>query len=651
MRSLLILFLCLGIHHIFSQKMYYQDIFKGGVCVVGVSTQDAGDSVYLPLHFSNAATIKKAFLCYYYVNCKKEFPKSPFIFGLNSNPISLDYFTDRLSLVSNLINPIGNSSNYNGHISYLKDVSNYISTTMDSVLVDWTNYQTPPPDVAGCPSSIFGGPMLICLYDDPSLDEINVSLLINEQANQSNITIPLEQFNPVNTNNNIGFGIQSDRLSAAITDGYNFLLNTQSIGNVNLPDIITIGATGVMGNYFYENGTMTGLTDDLADSLFAGSDGIVILNSYGISSLNNNVLHVNYMSSPTHSHNFLIGLNFAYTSTCASFPVTTTPDTSVCKGTLLQLHATGGVQYKWEPAAGLSCSTCANPVVQTDSSQLYTVRIWNNDSCSVVRPVHISVYQPAKFSGIAITPATCGEADGQITATLSNTAYLPLSFSINNAPFQFSSTYTKQFQNLPFGPLLLTAKDGHQCTIDTLLTIPYNNTSVAQFTATPSTGATPLNVQFVNQSTNATNYAWEINATSLGSFLNSHIFDTAGTYFVQLYAWQNVPECIDSFSVQIIVFDSLVVQVPNVFTVNNDGVNDVFSLNSNQEISVAYSIVNRWGTVVASGTSKSLPITNSAYTTTIWDGQNATNGVYFYTITLQSQGENKIVKGFVERLE
>jgi hypothetical protein len=269
----------------------------------------------------------------------------------------------------------------------------------------------------------------------------------------------------------------------------------------------------------------------------------------------------------------------------------------------------------------------------------------------VVRPVNVTVYEPAKFSNISITPTTCGEADGQLTATLSNTAYLPLSFSINNAPFQNSSTYTKQFQNLPYGPLLLTAKDGHQCTIDTLLTIPYNNTCSALFTASPSTGATPLNVQFSNLSTNATNYAWEINATSLGSILNDHIFDTAGTYFVQLYAWQNIPECIDSFSVQIIVFDSLVVQVPNVFTVNNDGVNDVFLLISNQEITVAYSIVNRWGTVVASGTSKSLPITNGVYTTTIWDGRNATNGVYFYTITLQSQGENKIVNGFVERLD
>jgi PKD repeat protein len=638
MKTTLILFLFVTTHYIFSQKIFYQDICNCGVTGAGFSNGISGlaNSGQIVTNLDINSVIKKAFLIYGR-------------FG-ETEPITINFNGQNLTLSTS--NQAGNkfvSFQENNLVEFssihIKDVTEFVNINQNTYLIN-----TPLQSHTIGESGFFGSFYLIIVYENPNFEKSVQTLIVNELNSNSVVDYSFNNLMPINNLFPVSLAIHSDIIWDTITDGSFIEVNNNLIGLIGGDDNINsqfLGG-GVKGHFYYLNNELFGLDDDLPNLSMNGTDGLADISSIITNTNNINIRMTKQMSAP---YNMYLSFNLAYTSSCASFPVTTSPDTSVCKGSTLQLQASGGVQYEWLPFAGLSCSNCPNPIVQTDSSQFYTVRIWNNDSCSVVRPVHVTVYQPAKFSGISISPATCGEANGQLTATLSNTAYLPLSFSVNNAPFQNSSTYTKQFQNLPYGPLLLTAKDGHQCTIDTLLTIPYNNTCSALFTASPSTGATPLNVQFSNQSTNATNYAWEINATSLGSILNNHIFDTAGTYFVQLYAWQNIPECIDSFSVQIIVFDSLVVQVPNVFTVNNDGVNDVFSLSSNQQITVAYSIVDRWGTVAASGTSKSLPITNGVYTTTIWDGRNATNGVYFYTITLQSQGENKIVNGFVERLD
>ena len=71
--------------------------------------------------------------------------------------------------------------------------------------------------------------------------------------------------------------------------------------------------------------------------------------------------------------------------------------------------------------------------------------------------------------------------------------------------------------------------------------------------------------------------------------------------------------------------------VPNVFTPNKDYLNDSWSFTSTSEIEVY--IFNRWGSVVYkySGLSPN------------WDGNNATDGIYFYRITKNDE----IKTGFI----
>ena len=67
--------------------------------------------------------------------------------------------------------------------------------------------------------------------------------------------------------------------------------------------------------------------------------------------------------------------------------------------------------------------------------------------------------------------------------------------------------------------------------------------------------------------------------------------------------------------------------IPNAFTPNADGRNDLFRVNGENIESATLHIYNRWGEKFFEGSE--------------WDGNNAQNGVYFYTVT---------IKGFVKKV-
>ncbi|MDX2002755.1 MAG: hypothetical protein SFW35_10005 [Chitinophagales bacterium] len=88
------------------------------------------------------------------------------------------------------------------------------------------------------------------------------------------------------------------------------------------------------------------------------------------------------------------------TVSVGSLPYTLSNDTAVCPGQTVQLSASGGNTYQWSPTAGLSCTTCPNPVVTVDSLVEYFVTITDTSiGCSITDSVTLSLLQtpPAPF--------------------------------------------------------------------------------------------------------------------------------------------------------------------------------------------------------------------------------------------------------------
>jgi gliding motility-associated-like protein len=115
-----------------------------------------------------------------------------------------------------------------------------------------------------------------------------------------------------------------------------------------------------------------------------------------------------------------------------------------------------------------------------------------------------------------------------------------------------------------------------------------------------------------------------------------HAYAVEDTYVVKSHVSNLI--CESQYSDTITVGN--VFDIPNVFTPNDDGINDLFMVNSNGIDDITLEIFNRWGSPVFKRTAK----------TVFWDGHDATGkacqpGVYYY-IVYSSNGQDK-QEGFV----
>ncbi len=124
-----------------------------------------------------------------------------------------------------------------------------------------------------------------------------------------------------------------------------------------------------------------------------------------------------------------------------------------------------------------------------------------------------------------------------------------------------------------------------------------------------------------------------------------------GVYQITLVAFNDLG-CSDTTVQTVHVLEQLQVVIPNVFTPNNDGVNDWFGITSNVEANASIVILNRWGNVVFE---KEFVTTPNVFEP-LWDGTSAgssssgvaADGVYFYRVKVGEEDPKAIVfSGFV----
>lgn len=69
-----------------------------------------------------------------------------------------------------------------------------------------------------------------------------------------------------------------------------------------------------------------------------------------------------------------------------------TRDTAICVGDHVDLYATGGANYQWYPAAGLSCTNCSNPIATPATTTTYHAVVFDQYGCSDTLTVKIVVH-------------------------------------------------------------------------------------------------------------------------------------------------------------------------------------------------------------------------------------------------------------------
>lgn len=172
------------------------------------------------------------------------------------------------------------------------------------------------------------------------------------------------------------------------------------------------------------------------------------------------------------------------------------------------------------------------------------------------------------------------------------------------------------------------------------LTIQVIPNPMASFSASTTEGLSPLDVSFSNTSQpDSIDFTWDFAGLGTSNSDNpSFIFNQPGTYEVILISTDS-NGCGDTTKATIIVNenveDSLV--IPNIFTPNGDGKNDVFKIQFTTLSEFHIAIFSRWGKKVYESKDPAVG----------WDGkdlqgQRVHAGVYFYVITAKDRNGNPI---------
>lgn len=160
----------------------------------------------------------------------------------------------------------------------------------------------------------------------------------------------------------------------------------------------------------------------------------------------------------------------------------------------------------------------------------------------------------------------------------------------------------------------------------------------AALTANPVVGVKPLIVTFTNGSTGASTYSWTFGNgnTATGFSVPPQTYMSAGDYTVSITVSDGV--CSDQASVVIHVLNEAPeLVIPNVFTPNNDFVNDIFRVKGYNITDFRAVVYDRWGLELFSWNDASQG----------WDGKvngnTCNDGTYFYIISCKDF-DNKDIK-------
>lgn len=275
--------------------------------------------------------------------------------------------------------------------------------------------------------------------------------------------------------------------------------------------------------------------------------------------------------------------------------IATPPSIIVCKGNSLNLNSSGGSTYTWFPNQGLSCSNCPNPVATPLTSTTYIVKGTSINGCFAFDTVNVKVVQPFKMEFSSNDTICIGESTNLFARGAFNYSWSPsLGLNRNDIPNPVASpSFTTRYR--------VIGKDEYNCFSDTASML----VAVGQYPVvnlgqdlTLSTGTQQPLTSLI---TNGPISKWEW-SPSLNLSCNNcpQPIATIRNNISYVLKATNIFGCSGSDTLNIKVFcENSQVYIPNAFTPDNDGKNDVFMVRAKGIMQVkSMRIFNRWGQIV-----------------------------------------------------
>lgn len=306
---------------------------------------------------------------------------------------------------------------------------------------------------------------------------------------------------------------------------------------------------------------------------------------------------------------------------------------------------TGGIQnWNWsfgDPAAGnANSNNSSNPVHTYPTAGDYHVTLIIQDSSgcydTIIRSVHLPEGGTVDFSYLSACSGSPIQFSDASTETIISRQW-DFGDSKQSSEKNPVHTYT-----IP-GTYTITQQViySNGCSDSAQQEIQVYPKPTADFSATPQITTLSSPVTFTNQSSGATNWQWSFGDGHHSQEENPvYRYTATGKYPVTLSV-VNEHQCRDSAEILITLLEDFV--IPNVFTPDGDGINDVLTISLDTSFFLGFEliIINRWGEEVFHTKN---PLEG-------WDGTSNGNpvaeGVYFYTLQFGTGTSNQKHNGFL----
>ncbi len=319
-------------------------------------------------------------------------------------------------------------------------------------------------------------------------------------------------------------------------------------------------------------------------------------------------------------------------------------DRVICEGDSLGISLSGFDTYQWLPEMGIDCPTCASVNLFPQDTQLYRVIARNNAGCYSVDSILVIPFFPTntemnisiclgetlEYEGVELSPGTIqefvltsqygcdsivtviseaiiplsvpyevtdvscfGDADGAIQM---DPSLMDMLFSLDG--INFSSTIN--FNDLPAGDYTVYGQDEFGCISETFVIV--DSPDPLYLVVSPDTSVVlgcPVNLRSYTNADGPLFYQWEPAAMMVCDTCPASI---TVPYFTTDYQLIITDEkgCIATDETTITVNKPRPIYIPNAFSPNGDGENDVFMIYSDKEVEevISFRIYNRWGALV-----------------------------------------------------
>jgi len=320
------------------------------------------------------------------------------------------------------------------------------------------------------------------------------------------------------------------------------------------------------------------------------------------------------------------------------------PDIRPCVGDSVQISLSGFETYLWSSSEEIDCPTCPSITLSTQDTQLYQVVVRTESGCysedsilvlpSNIDPTHeivsICSGETLTYEGFEITPgsrhtfslASEEGCDSLVTIVAEEVFPLSISYDVEDVScygeedgriqmdeslvdvlfsldeINFSSTLV--FADLPAGDYTIYGQDEFGCVSETFVIV--DSPDPLSLLVSPDTSVVlgcPVDLRSYTNAIGTLNYQWfpaeMMDCDTCPTSITNPYFTTD---YQLVITDQNGCTAMDATIVT--VNKPRPIFIPNAFSPNGDGENDVFMIYSDKEVEevISFRIYNRWGALV-----------------------------------------------------